>query len=161
LDPYACAHLGELKWDPAIFGYQLESEDDLSFDERDSAPFMPKCVVVDGDFDWTGLRDRKSIPWDDTIIYELHVRGFTTVHPGVPEPLRGTYSGLATREVVNYIKSLGVTTVELMPIHTFINDNYLLERGLTNYWGYNSIGFMAPDPRYAANKRESLKEFKE
>jgi glycogen operon protein len=161
LDPYACAHLGELKWDPAIFGYQFESEDDLTFDERDSAPFMPKCVVVDGDFDWTGLRDRKSIPWDDTIIYELHVRGFTKLHPGVPEPLRGTYSGLATREVVNYIKSLGVTTVELMPIHTFINDNYLVEKGLTNYWGYNSIGFMAPDPRYAANKRESLKEFKE
>ena len=91
LDPYACAHVGELKWDPAVFGYQMESGDDLTFDERDSAPFMPKCTVVDPDFDWRGQPGRHAVPWDDTIIYELHVRGYTKLHPGVPETLRGTY----------------------------------------------------------------------
>jgi isoamylase len=161
LDPYACAHIGELQGHPSIFGYQMESMDDLTFDERDSAPYIPKCVVVDPEFDWTGPRDRRKVPWDDTVFYELHVRGFTKQHPGVPTHLRGTYEGLATKEVLNYIKSLGVTTVELLPIHTFVSDSHLLEKGLTNYWGYNSIGFFAPDPRYAANPRESLREFKE
>jgi isoamylase len=160
LDPYACAHIGELKWDPAVFGYQMESGDDLTFDERDSAPFMPKCIVVDPAFDWRGQPGRHAVPWDDTIIYELHVRGFTKLHPDVPEPKRGTYAGLANREVIDYIKSLGVTSIELLPIHTFINDSQLLDKGLTNYWGYNSIGFFAPDPRYASDKRESLREFK-
>jgi len=161
LDPYAGAHIGKLTWNPAVFGYQLESGDDLTFDERDSAPFMPKCTVVDPRFDWTGPRDRKSVPWDDTIIYELHVRGYTKLHPKVPEALRGTYEGLGTREVLNYIKSLGVTSVELLPVHMFINDSHLLEKGLTNYWGYNSIGFLSPDQRYAANGLDTLREFKE
>ena len=169
LDPYAVAHFGELQWNPAIFGYQLESMDDLTFDERDSAPFMPKCVVVDPNFDWTGApgRDKRGtqrqlvVPFDDTIIYELHVRGFTKMHPAVPEKLRGTYVGLATKEVLEYIKSLGVTSIELLPIHSFVNDSHLLEKGLTNYWGYNSIGFFAPDPRYASNKLNALREFKE
>ncbi len=169
LDPYAVAHFGELQWNPAIFGYQLESMDDLTFDERDSAPFMPKCVVVDPNFDWTGAPDRDKrgtqrqlvVPFDDTIIYELHVRGFTKMHPAVPEKLRGTYAGLATKEVLEYIKSLGVTSIELLPIHSFVNDSHLLEKGLTNYWGYNSIGFFAPDPRYASNKLNALREFKE
>lgn len=161
LDPYAYAHMGELKWDPAIFGYQLESGDDQTFDERDSAPFMPKCTVVDQNFDWSGPRDRKTVPWDDTIIYEMHVRGFTKRHPAVPPHLQGTYEGLATKEVINYLQSLGVTSVELLPIHTFINDSHLQEKGLTNYWGYNSIGFFAPDPRYAANRPDSVREFKE
>src|ERR1700750_1286448 len=91
LDPYARAHAGELVWDPAVFGYQMESGDDLTFDERDSAPFLPKCTIVDPQFDWTGPRDRQRVPWDDTIIYELHVRGYTKRHPAVPERLRGTY----------------------------------------------------------------------
>jgi glycogen operon protein len=160
LDPYAQAHLGELTWDPAVFGYQLESGDDRSLDERDSAPFTPKCIVVDQQFDWAGPVDRVSVPWDKTIFYELHVRGYTKMHPGVPAEHRGTYQGLAAKEVLNYIKSLGVTSVELLPIHTFVRDNHLLERGLTNYWGYNSIGFFAPHPRYAANPRDSLREFK-
>jgi len=161
LDPYACAHVGRLKWDPAVFGYQMESGDDLTFDERDSAPFMPKCSVVDPNFDWTGSRGRGLARWNDTVIYELHVGGFTRLHPSVPEKLRGTYAGLGTKPVVDYIKSLGVTSVELLPIHTFVDDNNLLEKGLSNYWGYNSIGFFAPDPRYAAAKSDSLREFKE
>ena len=161
LDPYACAYLGALTWNPAIFGYKMESADDLTFDERDSAPFMPKCLVVDPIFDWAGPRDRSRIPWDDTILYELHVRGYTMRHPSVPEKLRGTYQGLGMKEVLSYIKSLGVTSVELLPIHTFISEHHLMERGVSNYWGYNSIGFFAPEPRYAANAQESLREFKE
>ena len=161
LDPYARAHYGDLEWNPAVFGYQMESEDDTTFDERDSAPFMPKCTVVDPNFDWTGERGRKAYPWDDMIVYEMHVKGYTKCHPAVPEHLRGTYSGLGTKEVVQYIKSLGVTSVELLPVHTFINDSHLLEKGLKNYWGYNSIGFFAPDPRYSAERADSLREFKE
>jgi glycogen operon protein len=161
LDPYACAHIGELKWNPAVFGYKLESGDDTTFDDRDSAPFMPKCVVVDPGFDWKGQPGHHQVPWDNTIIYETHVKGFTKLHPGVPEKLRGTYAGLGSKKVVEYIKSLGVTSVELLPIHTFINENHLLEKGLTNYWGYNSIGFFAPDPRYAQNRSQCLLEFKE
>ena len=161
LDPYARAHAGELKWDPALFGYQLESQDDLTFDERDSAPFMPKCVVVDPGFDWLGEPGRKKVPWDHTVIYETHVKGFTRLHPAVPENLRGKYAGLGRKEVVDYIRSLGVTSVELLPIHTFINDSLLVDKGLVNYWGYNTIGFFAPDPRYAADVPNSLREFKE
>ncbi len=161
LDPYAYAHMGELQWNPALFGYHMESGDDRTFDERDSAPFMPKCTVVDQNFDWSGPRDRKAIPWDDTVIYEMHVRGFTKLHPAVPPALQGTYEGLATKEVLEYLQSLGVTSIELLPIHTFVNDSHLLDKGLTNYWGYNSIGFFAPDPRYAANRPESVRECKE
>ena len=161
LDPYAYAHIGQVIWDPAIFGYNMESGDDLTFDERDSAPFMPKCIVVDQNFDFTGERGRKHVPWDETVIYETHVKGFTKLRPDVPEHLRGTYAGLAQQPVVDYIKSLGVTSVELLPIHTFVNDSNLLEKGMVNYWGYNTIGFFAPDPRYASNRPETLKEFKE
>ena len=162
LDPYARAHIGELKWAPECFGYIIGAEgEDLTLDERDSAPFMPKCVVVDPDFDWKGQPRSRGIPWDRTIIYETHVRGFTKLHPAVPQRQRGTYKGLGTREVIDYVKALGVTTVELLPIHTFINDSHLLERGLTNYWGYNSIGFFSPDPRYASEPEQSLREFKE
>ena len=162
LDPYARAHIGELKWTPECFGYIIGAEgEDLTFDERDSAPFVPKCVVVDPNFDWKGQPRSRGIPWDRTIIYEAHVRGFTKVHPAVPERQRGTYKGFGHREVIDYVKALGVTTVELLPIHTFINDSHLLERGLTNYWGYNSIGFFSPDPRYASEPEQSLREFKE
>lgn len=161
LDPYACAHFGELQWNPALFGYEMESGDDTTYDERDSAPFMPKCTVVDPNFDWKGHPGRTAVPWDNTIIYETHVKGFTKLNPAIPEHLRGTYCGLGLKPVVDYIKSLGVTSVELLPIHTFINDSHLLEIGLTNYWGYNSIGFFSPDPRYAARREDSLREFKE
>jgi glycogen operon protein len=161
LDPYATAHVGQLKWDAAIFGYQMESADDLTFDERDSAPYVPKCSVVDPAFDWTGARGRGLAKWNDTVVYELHVKGFTKLHPKVPEKLRGTYAGLGTKPVVDYLRSLGITSVELLPIHTFVDDNTLLLKGLCNYWGYNSIGFFAPDPRYAFSKTDSLREFKE
>ncbi|HKT71863.1 MAG TPA: glycogen debranching protein GlgX [Steroidobacteraceae bacterium] len=161
LDPYARAHVGELKWDHACFGYTIGAEgDDLTFDERDSAPFVPKCVIVDQGFDWKG-NIKPLVPWDRTVVYETHVRGFTKRHPSVPQSLRGTFAGLAVPEVIAYIKSLGVTTVELLPIHTFVNDRHLLERRLTNYWGYNSIGFFAADPRYVADKARGLAELKE
>lgn len=161
LDPYARAHTGGLTWNPAVFGYQMESGDDLTFDERDSAPFVPKSVVVDPDFDWKGEPGRQAIPWEHTVIYEAHVKGFTQLNPAVDERLRGKYAGFGTKQVVDYIRSLGVTSVELLPIHTFVNDSLLLDKGLTNYWGYNSIGFFAPDPRYAADVANSLREFKE
>ena len=161
LDPYAGGYYGDLQWNPAVFGYQMESQDDLTFDERDSAPFMPKCTVCDPNFDWKGSPVRPSVLWEDTILYELHVKGFTKLHPAVPEHLRGTYAGLGSADCIDYIKALGVTSVELLPIHAFINDSHLLDRGLTNYWGYNTIGFFAPDPRYAANRADSLREFKE
>ncbi len=162
LDPYAPAHFGELKWDPALFGYTIgHPDDDLSFDERDSAPFMVKSVVIDPTFDWKGQPKRNPIPWDQTILYETHVRGYTMKHPAVPESLRGTYVGMKTPAVLNYIKKLGVTSIELLPIHSFILDSNLLEKDLTNYWGYNSIGFFAPNTRYAAEPEQSLREFKE
>jgi isoamylase len=161
LDPYATGYAGELRWDPAVFGYELESGDDTTFDERDSAPFMPKCVVIDPSFAWKQERQGRAVPWDRTILYETHVRGFTRRYPKIPEAHRGTYKGLASPAVIAYIKSLGVTSVELLPIHAFINDSHLLERGLTNYWGYNSIGFFAPDPRYAHEPEQTLREFKE
>jgi isoamylase len=161
LDPYARAHAGQLKWDPAVFGYKLESGDDTTFDERDSAPFMPKNVIVDPDFDWRGEPGRQRVPWDHTVIYEAHVKGFTMRHPKVPRRLRGTYAGMGDSNVIDYIKSLGITTVELLPIHSFVNDSYLLDKKLVNYWGYNTIGFFAPDPRYAADVANSLREFKE
>jgi glycogen operon protein len=162
LDPYARAHIGEVRWAPECFGYTLGAEgDDLTFDQRDSAPFVPKCVVVDPDFDWRGQPRSRGVPWDRTILYETHVRGFTRLHPGIPERQRGTYVGLGAPAVIDYIKSLGVTSIELLPIHTFVTDGRLLERGLTNYWGYNSIGFFAPDPRYACEPEQCLREFKE
>ncbi len=162
LDPYARAHIGQMRWAPECFGYTVGAEgDDLTFDERDSAPFVPKCIVVDPDFDWKGQPRTRQVPWDNTIIYEAHVKGFTKLHPAVPPHKQGTYAGLATKEVIDYVKSLGVTSIELLPIHTFVNDDHLLEKGLTNYWGYNSIGFFAPDPRYASAKDQCLREFKE
>ena len=161
LDPYAHGHTGTLEWNPAIFGYVMESADDLTFDERDSAPFMPKSVVVDPNFDFSGARGRHSVPWDQTILYELHVKGFTKLREDIRKDLRGTYAGLACPQIIDYIKSLGVTSVELLPIHTFIDDSNLLEKGMVNYWGYNSIGYFAPDPRYASHRPNTLKEFKE
>ncbi|WP_118178506.1 glycogen debranching protein GlgX [Paraburkholderia phosphatilytica] len=161
LDPYAKAHVGTLKWDPAVFGYTLNAEgDDLTFDERDSAPFMPKCAVVDQSFTWTHAT-RVRVPWDRTIFYETHVRGYTKRHPAVPEKLRGTFEGLGQQAVVDHIKALGVTSIELLPIHAFVNDSYLLDKGLTNYWGYNTIGFFAADPRFFARSSGAVDEFKQ
>jgi len=161
IDPYAREFVGELRWDHALFGYTIGAEgDDLTFDERDSAPFVPKCVVADSNFNWEQSVS-PLVPWDRTIIYETHVRGYTIKHPEVPEHLRGKFGGLAVPKVIKYIKSLGVTSIELLPIHTFVNDSLLLERGLTNYWGYNTIGFFAPDPRYVIDPRRGVQEFKE
>ncbi|MEX3931574.1 glycogen debranching protein GlgX [Paraburkholderia phymatum] len=159
LDPYAKAHEGALRWDPSLFGYTLESEDDLTFDERDSAPFMPKCQVVDQTFNWTHPT-RIRVPWDRTIVYETHVRGYTKRHPGVPKAMRGTFDGLAQKAVIDHIRRIGVTTIELLPIHSFVNDQHLLDKGLTNYWGYNTIGFFAADPRYFARGPGAVDEFK-
>jgi isoamylase len=161
LDPYARAHAGRLQWDPAVFGYKMETGDDTTFDERDSAPFVPKCVIVDESYDWRGEPGRRPVPWDHTILYETHVKGFTKLNVAIPEAVRGTYAGLGQKAVVDYVRQLGVTSVELLPIHTFVNDSYLEEKGLANYWGYNTIGFFAPDPRYAADVANSLREFKE
>ena len=163
LDPYARSHIGSLRWNDACFGYTVGAEQaDLSFDERDSAPFVAKSVVVDPVFRWRSTTTRRhAVPWNQTIIYELHVRGFTKLNPAVPRKKRGTFAGLGHRAVVEYIKSLGVTAVELMPVYTFIDERHLVEKGLTNYWGYNTIGFFAPEPRYAADPQNDLREFKE
>ena len=161
MDPYAKAHVGRLIWDDALFGYTIGAEgDDLTFDERDSAPFVPKCRVIDPAFTW-GRERRPEVPWERTIVYETHVKGFTRRHPAVPEHLRGTYAGLGQKEILDYIRSLGVTSVELLPVHAFVTDRHLEERGLTNYWGYNTIGFFAPEPRYAAAPEFVFAEFKE
>lgn len=159
LDPYARAHIGELQWAPEIFGYTLGHPDgDLSFDERDSAPFVPKSVVVDSAFNWHHP-SKVRVAWDRTVFYETHVRGYTKRHPGLDESVRGTFAGLGEPAVIDYIKNLGVTSVELLPIHSFVNDSQLLEKGLTNFWGYNTIGFFAADPRYFATGK--IEEFKE
>ena len=159
LDPYAKGLVGNLKWSHELFGYQIGAKgDDLTFDDRDSAPSMLKCRVIDPAFTWG--RDRKpAVPWERTVFYETHVKGFTKLHPAVPEEERGKFAGLGRKAVVNYIKSLGVTSVELLPVHAFLDDSHLTDRGLVNYWGYNTIGFFAPDPRYSASG--SLSEFKE
>jgi isoamylase len=147
LDPYARAVAGTLRWDDALFGYVVgDPAKDLSFDERDSAPFMPKCEVVDPAFTW-GRRPAPR-PFHEAIVYEMHVRGFTKRHPDVPEAARGTFGGLATAPAVEYLRDLGVTAIELLPVHAFVHDRVLIERGLSNYWGYNTIQFFAPHPEY-------------
>jgi isoamylase len=158
LDPYAKALVGELTWDDSLFGYEIGSGDDLTFDKRDSAVFMPKCRVVDPAFTW-GRERKPLIPWDRTILYEAHVRGLTMRHPAVPEELRGTFAGLAVPEIGHYIRSLGVTSLELLPVQTSIVDRHLVDKGVTNYWGYDTIGFFAPNPRYSASG--TISEFKE
>lgn len=158
LDPYAKSIVGELKWSDAHFGYRVLSPlEDLSFSRYNSAAGMPKCQVIDPAFDWGDDRPPKT-PWHETIIYELHVKGFTNLHPNVPPHLRGTYAGLASERVIGHLKRLGVTAVELMPVHAFVDDRHLLDKGLKNYWGYNSIGYFAPEPRYSASGH--LNEFK-
>ena len=159
IDPYAKQLVGELKWSEALFGYTIGHPDaDLSFDERDSAPFVPKCKVIDPAHTW-GHDHRLVVPWERTIFYETHVRGISMRHPAVPEAVRGTFAGLMVDEVIEHIRTLGVTSVELLPVHAFVNDQHLLQKGMTNYWGYNSIAFFAPDPRYLAS--DKIAEFKE
>ncbi len=148
IDPYAKQLVGEVVWDPAVFGYTLGAPDkDLSLDSRDSQAFVPKCRVIDPAFTW-GAERRPQVPWERTIIYELHVRGYTMRHREVPPEVRGTFAGLMRSEVIDYIRRLGVTAVELLPVHAFVDDSYLLDKKLRNYWGYNTIAFFAPHPRY-------------
>ncbi|MCK7554326.1 glycogen debranching protein GlgX [Chitinophaga sedimenti] len=162
IDPYAKAIAGRIDWHDALFGYEVgHPDEDLSFSELDSAPFIPKSVVVDSAFDWEGDQHPKT-PYHKTVIYETHVKGFTKLHPDIPENLRGTYAGIGHEVTIQYLKDLGVTAIELMPVHHFIVDRHLAEQGLTNYWGYNTIGFFAPDVRYSSNgvTGEQVTEFK-
>ncbi|HLH68766.1 MAG TPA: glycogen debranching protein GlgX [Candidatus Dormibacteraeota bacterium] len=162
LDPYARAIEGDVRWNRAIFPYQLGDPDlDLVPDLADSGPFMPKSVVIDPWFVWDDDR-RLRIPWHETIIYEVHVKGFTRCHPEVPAELRGTYAGLATPEAIAHFKRLGVTAVELLPVHQFVHDHHLVQLGLRNYWGYNSIGYFAPHNEYSSSgqRGEQVQEFK-
>jgi isoamylase len=158
LDPYARELRGEIRWDDALFGYDLATGDDDAPDPRDSAPFMPKAVVVDPDFDWEADRALR-LRWQDSVIYETHVRGYTMRHPGVPAHERGTLKGLASPAVIQHLKALGVTAVELMPIHAFANDRHLADQGLSNYWGYNTLSFFAPHAPYLHTGR--IRELKE
>jgi isoamylase len=158
LDPYAKQIAGDIKWSDSHFGYRVGSrQGDLSFDRRDNAPGMLKARVIDPAFTW-GTDRAPRTPWHKSVIYELHVKGFTIRHPRVPEALRGTYAGLGTAPVIDHLLNLGVTAVELMPVHYFVDDRQLIERGLRNYWGYNTIGFFAPASRYSATS--SVNEFK-
>lgn len=162
IDPYAKAITGTIDWSDALFGYKIgDPEEDLSFSEIDSAPYLPKCAVIDENFDWEGDTPMHR-PYHRSIIYETHVKGFTKLHPDIPEEIRGTYAGLAHPVTIQYLKELGITAVELMPVHHFISDRHLQDRGLTNYWGYNTIGFFAPDVRYSSSgvRGEQVTEFK-
>ncbi len=161
IDPYAKAISSTVQWNDSMFGYGLSAaEVDLSFDARDSAAFVPKSVVVDSSFAWGDDRAPR-VPWSRTVIYECHVKGMTKLHPDVPEHLRGTYLGLASDPIIDHLKRLGVTAIELMPVHQFVSERRLQEAGLSNYWGYHSIGFFAPDVRYAIGWRgEQVGEFK-
>jgi glycogen operon protein len=158
LDPYAKALSGPVRWSDANFGYRVgHPRADLTFDRRNDAAGMPKCVVVDTAFTWGDDRHPRT-PWNASVLYELHLRGYTMRHPEVPGPSRGTFAGLGSPAVIRYLRDLGVTAVELLPVQAFLDDRHLLERGLRNYWGYNTLGFFAPDPRYLATG--SLAEFK-
>jgi len=162
LDPYAKAIGRTIVWDDTMYGYHIgDGQRDLSFDRRDNAASCSLGAVIDSAFTW-GDDKRPATPWHETILYELHVRGFTKLHPEVPPELRGTYAGLASEPVIRYLRDLGVTAVELMPVHHHAFDRHLLERHLTNYWGYNTIAFFAPDLRYSANGSPagSVGEFK-
>ncbi len=162
LDPYAKAIGRGIGWSDAMFGYQISDHmDDLSFDDRDNAWCAPLAVVIDSQFRWGSDRPPRT-PWHRTLIYEAHVKGQTQLHPEVPESLRGTYSGLASRASIDHLKKLGITAIELMPIHYHVDDRHLVSHGLSNYWGYNTLSFFAPDTRYSSASRpdEVIQEFK-
>jgi glycogen operon protein len=160
VDPYAKAIAGDITWDPAVFPYPLGG-DDLERDDRDSAPHMPRSMVVDDRFDWgEDAPPRRGL--HETIVYEVHVKGFTRRHPGIPGHLRGTYAGLAHPASIEYLRSLGVTAVELLPIHQFVHESHLIDKGLRNYWGYHSYGYFAPHGEYSSggDTGEQVREFK-
>jgi glycogen operon protein len=162
IDPYAKAISGTIQWHPSLFGYNMNHPDaDLTFNDLDSAPYIPKSVVIDPSFDWEDDEHPRT-PYHKSIIYETHVKGFTKTHPDIPENIRGTYAGLVHPVTLQYLKDLGITAIELMPTHHFINDSFLQDKGLTNYWGYNTIGFFAPDVRYSSSgvQGEQVREFK-
>jgi len=160
LDPYAKAVDGEVKWHPAVYPYDLATGDDTTRNDEDSAPYMPKAIVADGLFDWG--RDRAPrTPFHRTVIYETHVKGLTVNHPAIPPELRGTYAGVGHPVTIDYLTKLGVTAIELLPVHQFIHDHRLVDMGLRNYWGYNSIGFLAPHNGYASRPgHDVVNEFK-
>ncbi len=159
LDPYAKQLAGKLDWNDALFGYRLGGKKtDLTADRRDSAPYMQKGVVIDPGQKWQGRRP--NVPWEKTIFYEAHVKGMTATHPEVPQYLRGTYAGMGHKSVLEYLVNLGVTSIELLPIHALVDDRRLVDEGLSNYWGYNTLGFFAPDPRYAAFPTRAVDEFR-
>ncbi|TSD65013.1 glycogen debranching protein GlgX [Inquilinus sp. KBS0705] len=163
IDPYAKAISGVIDWHDSLFGYELGSpEEDLSFSETNSAPFVPKSVVVDSHFAWEGDKHPRT-PYHQSVIYEAHVKGFTQLHPDIPEEIRGTYAAIGHPACIKYLHDLGITAIELMPVHQFVADRHLVEKGLTNYWGYNSIGFFAPDIRYAGDVEpgRQVQEFKQ
>ena len=158
IDPYARSLNGRLRWSDAVFGYRIGSpREDLAMDRRDNARFIPKCRVIEPAFTW-GEERRPQIPWEETIILELSVRGITQRHPGVNPEHRGSFAGLASPAMIDYLLELGITAVELLPIHAAVDDRHLIDNGLTNYWGYNTIGFFAPDPRLLST--ESIAGFK-
>jgi isoamylase len=159
LDPYAKAIDGHIDWDESLFGYQFGDPD--SHNDEDSAVHMPKCVVISPFFDW-GVDRPPRRPYADTVIYEAHVKGMTERHPEIPKAMRGTYAGIAHPVIIDHLAQLGVTAIELMPVHHFVNDSTLLDKGLSNYWGYNTIGFLAPDSKYTASKNpgSQVQEFK-
>jgi isoamylase len=163
LDPYAKSIAGQVKWSDEMFSYIVgDQAEDLSRDTRDNAWAMPKSVVIDHGFNW-GEDKRPNTPLAESVIYETHIKGFTKLFPEIPERLRGTYAGLARKEAIQYLKNLGVTAVELLPVHTHVDDKALLDRGLTNYWGYQTIGFFAPQVDYSSNREPGAEvvEFKE
>ncbi|WP_218566232.1 glycogen debranching protein GlgX [Vallicoccus soli] len=162
LDPYARAVDGRFVLDDAVFGHVRASGDDTLRDERDSAPFVPRSVVVDDPYDWGDDRP-PAVPWEETVVYEAHVRGFTMLHPGVPQGLRGSYAGLAHPAAVQHLVDLGVTTVELLPVHEHVSEEHLLAGGRVNYWGYNSVGFFAPHSGYSASgtRGQQVREFRD
>jgi glycogen operon protein len=159
LDPYAKAIDGPVRWDAALYGYDLDDPERMS--TRDSAPFMPRSVVTNPYFDW-GSDRLPRVPYHHTVIYEAHVKGLTMRHPGIPDGLRGTYAGLAHPVMIDYLRGLGITAVELMPVHQFVHDDRLVAEGLANYWGYNTVGFFAPHQGYAAMNRlgQQVQEFR-
>lgn len=158
LDPYSKAFVGRINWSDAHFGYRVgHARGDLSFDRRNNAACMPKCQVIDPAFSWGDDRPPNT-PWHETVIYEAHVRGLTQLHPEVPEALRGKYAALTCAPVIAHLKRLGVTAVEVMPVHTFVDDRFLVQKGLRNYWGYNSIGYFAPESQYSMSQPD--REFK-
>ncbi|HYV98891.1 MAG TPA: glycogen debranching protein GlgX [Gemmatimonadaceae bacterium] len=162
LDPYAKSIGRQVRWDDAVFGYTIgDPRGDLSFDARDNGAFASLAAVIDPAFTWGDDRPPRT-PWHETVIYEMHVKGFTKLHPNVPEPLRGTYEALTTEAAIEHLQQLGVTAVELMPVHHHARDRHLEEQGLTNYWGYNSFGYFAPERRLAASQSPAgtVREFK-